>query len=206
MTSSLRSRSTKKRSESSPRPHPPPSYPLCRQVGATTIATQMLDIYFLESSKFWSDDSDIGQVELKDQYVCRAWFAKALVCSEDVKGLTGQDLVTGVERALKCLLAGIKVALQDSRYVFLLYDAASITGTSRDHCRRVGRRHLVAITSVNDALQKVSGHEEWKAHHLRIHALCLSDAGKNADALKVLQTPSICAKRMSQSSQCWRSR
>ena len=147
----------------------------------------MLDIYFLESSKFWSDDSDIGQVELKDQYVCRAWFAKALVCSEDAKGLTGQDLVTGVERALKCLLEGIKVALQDSRYVFLLYDASvHYWNISRPLQKSGTRRHLVdASTSVNDALQKVSGHEEWKAHHLRIHALCLSDAGKNADALKV---------------------
>ena len=60
----------------------------------------MLDIYFLEASKFWSDDSDIGQVELKDQYVCRAWFAKALLCSEGAKGLTGQALVTGVELSL----------------------------------------------------------------------------------------------------------
>ena len=121
----------------------------------------MLDIYFLESSKFWSDDSDIGQVELKDQYVCRAWFAKALVCSEDAKGLTGQDLVTGVERALNCLLEGLKVALQDSRYVFLLYDASvHYWNISRPLQKSGTRRHLVdASTSVNDALQKGSGHE-----------------------------------------------
>jgi hypothetical protein len=27
-------------------------------------------------------------------------------------------------------------------------------------------------------------HEEWRAHGLRLHALCLSDGGKNDDALK----------------------
>ena len=147
----------------------------------------MLDIYFLEASKFWSDDSDIGQVELKDQYVCRAWFAKALLCSEGAKGLTGQALVTGVESALKCLLEGLRVALEDSRYIFLLYDASvHYWNISRPLQKSGSRRYLVeASTSINDALQKVSGHEEWKAHNLRIHALCLSDAGKNADALKV---------------------
>ena len=47
------------------------------------------------------------------------------------------------------------------------------------------RKHLIETSSaITKALESVSGHEEWKIHNLRLHALCLSDGENHDDALK----------------------
>jgi hypothetical protein len=74
----------------------------------------------LEATKFWTDDAAVGQLELKDQFVCRALFARALVRSEAATGLKGDALVAGVLDALKCVQQGLEVALGDPRYLFLV--------------------------------------------------------------------------------------
>jgi tetratricopeptide (TPR) repeat protein len=160
--------------------------PPSTQVGATAIAADVLEIYFLEANKFWTDDANIGQVELKDQFVCRALYARALVRSEAAKGLKGEALVVGVGDALKGLLEGLAMALSDQRYMFLVYDASvHYWSISRPLQKPGTRKYLVeASTAITQALQKVSGHEEWKTHNLRLHALCLSDGGKIDDAIK----------------------
>jgi tetratricopeptide (TPR) repeat protein len=160
--------------------------PALTQVGDTAIAAEVLDIYFLEANKFWTDAASVGQVELKDQFVCRALYARALVRSEAAKGLKGEALVAGVRDALKSLLEGLVVALGDPRYLFLVYDASvHYWNISRPLQKPGTRLHLIESSStIIQALQKVAGHEEWKAHSLRLHALCLSDGGKNDEAIK----------------------
>ena len=119
--------------------------------------------------------------------MCRALYARAMVRSEAATGLKGEALVDGVHDALKSLLEGLEVALSDPRYLFLVYDASvHYWNISRPLQKPGTRRYLVESSStIIQALQKVSGHEEWKAHNLRLHALCLSDDGKNDDAMKV---------------------
>ena len=57
------------------------------QIGSTKVAAEVLQTYFLEARKFSGDDSNLTPLELKDQYVCRALYAKALVLSEEAKTL-----------------------------------------------------------------------------------------------------------------------
>mmetsp|Transcript_28006 Transcript_28006/g.68923 ORF Transcript_28006/g.68923 Transcript_28006/m.68923 type:complete len:2443 (+) Transcript_28006:56-7384(+) len=156
------------------------------KVGATSVAADALEIYFLEANKLWTDDATVGKLELKDQFVCRALYARALVRSDAATGLKGDALVKGVNGALKCLLEGLEVALGDPRYLFLVYDASvHYWHISRPLQKPGTRQQLISSsTTVVQALQKVSGHEEWKTHSLRLHALCLSDGGKNDEALK----------------------
>jgi tetratricopeptide (TPR) repeat protein len=118
--------------------------------------------------------------------VCRAWYAKALLLSEATVGLKGEPLVESVHAALKCLSEGLEVALGDPRYLFLVYDASvHYWKISRPLQKPGTRKHLIETSSaITKALESVSGHEEWKIHNLRLHALCLSDGENHDDALK----------------------
>ena len=60
-----------------------------KQLRATSIATNALELYFLESSEPKLRDGEGNALELKDQFVCRAWYAKALLHAIGCEGQTG---------------------------------------------------------------------------------------------------------------------
>ena len=158
-----------------------------KQLRATSIATNALELYFLESSEPKLRDGEGNVLELKDQFVCRAWYAKALLHAIGCEGQTGRSLVVGTLDALGFLLTGLKLALSDRRYLFLVFDASVHYAVISRPLQKTGtRRQLVeSSTLVAEGLERVAGHEAWRAHFLRLHALCLSDADKNDEALQV---------------------
>ena len=158
-----------------------------KQLRATSIATNALELYFLESSEPKLRDGEGNALELKDQFVCRAWYAKALLHAIGCEGQTGRSLVVGTLDALGFLLTGLKLALSDRRYLFLVFDASVHYAVISRPLQKTGtRRQLVeSSTLVAEGLESIAGHEAWRAHFLRLHALCLSDADKNDEALQV---------------------
>lgn len=157
------------------------------QVGATTVAADVLETYFLELKIPTHVEGDDQVQGPRGQFVCRAWYAKALVRSVACVGQTGQALIDGVQDALEFMLKGLAIAVADPRYLFLVYEASvHYSSISRPLQKTGTRRHLVEYSArVVSGLEKISGHEHWRAHTLRLHALCLSDAGKNDEALQV---------------------
>ena len=158
------------------------------QLRAKSIATSALELYFLESSEPKLRDGGEGTyLELKDQFVCRAWYAKALLHAIGCEGQTGLPLVVGTLEALGFLLKGLKLALLDRRYLFLVFDASVHYSVISRPLQKTGtRKHLVESSSlIAEGLESVAGHEAWRSHFMRLHALCLSDADKNDEALQV---------------------
>ena len=169
------------------------------QVGSTTVAADVLETYFLELKIPKHVEGDDQVLESRDQFVCRAWYAKALVRSVACVGQTGQALVDGVQEALGYLLKGLAIAVAEPRYLFLVYEASvHYSRISRPLHKTGTRRHLVEYSAhVVSGLEKISGHEHWRAHTLRLHALCLSDAGKNDEALQVATNAhGLCNERL----------
>lgn len=146
----------------------------------------MLDAYHVESTKFTTSNGELIKLELKDQFVCRAWYAQAQVRALASKGQKGQELVKGVLDSLTCLLQGLEVALEDPRYKFLVLDASIHYANISRPIQRAGlRRHLVESSAViAKGLETFPGQEVWRAHILRLHSLCLSDADRNDEALQ----------------------
>ena len=161
--------------------------PLSKQLRATSIATNALELYFLESSEPKFSVGEGNALELKDQFVCRAWYAKALLHAIGCEGQTGRSLVVGTLDALRFLLTGLKLALSDRRYLFLVFDASVHYAVISRPLQKTGtRRQLVeSSTLVAEGLESIVGREAWRAQFLRLHALCLSDADKNDEALQV---------------------
>ena len=92
----------------------------------------------------------------------------------------------GVLDSLTCLLQGLEVALEDPRYKFLVLDASIHYANISRPIQRAGlRRHLVESSAViAKGLETFPGQEVWRAHILRLHSLCLSDADRNDEALQ----------------------
>ena len=155
-------------------------FPRLPQLRAKSIATNALELYFLESGE---GDS----LELKDQFVCRAWYAKALLHAIGCEGQTGRPLVVGTLDALGFLLKGLKLALSDRRYLFLVFDASVHYSVISRPLQKTGTRKQLVESSflIAQGLESVTGHEAWRSHFMRLHALCLSDADKNDEALQV---------------------
>ena len=131
-----------------------------KQLRATSIATNALELYFLESSEPKLRDGEGNVLELKDQFVCRAWYAKALLHAIGCEGQAGRSLVVGTLDALGFLLTGLKLALSDRRYLFLVFDASVHYAVISRPLQKTGtRRQLVeSSTLVAEGLERVAGH------------------------------------------------
>ncbi|GFR51753.1 hypothetical protein Agub_g14204, partial [Astrephomene gubernaculifera] len=151
------------------------------KVGSLDVAQDCLERYFLEQRRY---GQGMAPVEVRDQYLCRAHFARGLLVSERSKGLKGRALVDGTLESVSHVMAGLEVAAANPRYQFLVYNASVHHWRVAAPLHRDGlRTHLLPSTDkVVQALDKVPGHDEWKVRCYTALALCQSDAAAAAAA------------------------
>ncbi|GLI64300.1 hypothetical protein VaNZ11_007525, partial [Volvox africanus] len=145
------------------------------KVGSLDIAQDCLERYFLEQRRY---AVNMGPLEVRDQYLCRAHFARGLLVSERSKGLKGRALIDGTLESISHVMAGLEVAAANIRYQFLVYNASVHHWRVAAPLHRDGlRAHLLPSTDkMVQALDKVPGHEEWKVRCYTALALCQADA------------------------------
>eukprot|EP00873_Tetraselmis_striata_P015149 jgi/Tetstr1/435413/TSEL_024322.t1 len=154
------------------------------QVHEVDVAAECLEAYFLESCRY---GAAFGKVELADQFLCRAYYARARVESARTRVLKGQDLITGTLDALKFLQQGLAVAKPNPRYAFLVYNGTVHYWHVSRPLQRDGMRSSLLPSQeafVQALVASVAGQEEWKARCLGALAMCYAEAGKPDDALK----------------------
>ncbi|GLC40394.1 Cilia- and flagella-associated protein 46, partial [Pleodorina starrii] len=145
------------------------------QVGSLDVAQDCLERYFLELRRY---GVGMAPLEIRDQYLCRAHFARGLLVSERSKGLKGRELIDGTLESISHVMAGLEVAAANMRYQFLVYNASVHHWRVAAPLHRDGLRSqlLPSTERVVQALDKVPGHEEWKVRCYTALALCQADA------------------------------
>eukprot|EP00798_Chlamydomonas_sp_ICE-L_P031647 gene31647-6844_t len=156
------------------------------KVGNLDVAKRCLETYFLEVRRY---DSTLKEVEVKDQYLCRAHYSLGKLVSEQSKRLKGKPLVDGTLESIKHVMKGLEIAASNPRYLFLVYNGSvHHWHVSRPlQCAEMRKHMLPSMEKVVVALEKVAGQEEWKVRCLMNLALCQLDAGNPSEGEKTLQ-------------------
>ena len=167
-----------------------PHFPLCwprTQVGELDAAEEALNTYVLQAKRSSLVGEALVAVEAKDQFVCRAAFARAVLESERAARLMlkGPALVASVMAAVKQVLDGIALAQQSDRHAFLVYNGSVHYWRVARPLQREGlRAQLVpSLETVLKALEKVAGQEEWRCRNLLSLAMCQFEAGNSPAAV-----------------------
>ncbi|GMH40123.1 hypothetical protein BSKO_08027 [Bryopsis sp. KO-2023] len=148
------------------------------EVGHLAAAQDALDRYFE------------GADGIRDQYLCRALFARALLHHYQTKHLKGKDLVSNTIEGISYILEALKVAAGNDRYAFLVYNGSvHFWHISRPLQRECLRKHLLeSQQAVVEALEQVPAPEAWKVRNKINLALCFAEANQLENASKALDS------------------
>ena len=175
----------------------PPSLPLSApQVGELNAAEEALSVYTLQAKRYSLVGDAMASVEIRDQFVCRAAFARGLLIAERARSLKGPELVAATVEAIKHVLEGIATAQANDRHTFLLYNGSvHYWHVSRPLQRPGLRSHLGAsLETVLKALERVGGQDEWRIRNMMNLAMCQFEAGNAAAALATAGSAAELAK------------